>query len=173
MTERKEFVELIMAENRTLYAFAYSICRNHADAEDIVQQASSVMWRKFDTYDPDRSFGAWARSILYRTAMNHLRKRGKRPVLCDPEILEQMVGAYEEADNCFGHERLLDALKSCVEKLSVIHRRMVEMRYFHRKPSAQIGKALNRSVQAVNTGLLRVRRRLELCIRASLQGEEA
>jgi RNA polymerase sigma-70 factor (ECF subfamily) len=173
MPDGKDFVEMLMAENRTLYAFAYSICRSHADAEDIVQQASSVMWKKFDTYDPNRSFGAWARAILYRTAMNHVRKRGKRPVLCDPEILEQLVDAYDEVDDCFAHDRLLDALRACVRKLPALHRRMVEMRYIERKPSVRIGEALDRSVQAINTALLRIRRRLEICIRASLQGEEA
>ena len=171
MEAQGEFVKLLTAHNMKLYAFALSICKNHQDAEDVLQTAAAVMWKKHGDFEPGSDFGAWARAVLYRTAMNHVRARKRGAVLCDIETLEALSGAFEAADEIYDDRRLMDALDECMGRLSPKQRRLLELRYWENKRSAQLGTILGKSVSAIDVTLLRVRRRLERCIRTALTTE--
>jgi RNA polymerase sigma factor (sigma-70 family) len=45
--------------------------------EDVVQDTLLTIHRARRTYDPDRSFGAWLRTIARRRAIDGLRRRGR------------------------------------------------------------------------------------------------
>ena len=47
-SDRNEvFVELLMLHQQRLYGFIYTLVPNPADAEDLLQQTSLVLWQKF------------------------------------------------------------------------------------------------------------------------------
>jgi RNA polymerase sigma-70 factor (ECF subfamily) len=51
----------------SLYRHAYWLSRNHAEAEDLVQEAVAKALRAFDTFQPDTNFKAWIFRILRNT----------------------------------------------------------------------------------------------------------
>ena len=55
-----EFARLFQDCHRQLFAYVHVLVRNYTDAEDVVQQTSLVLWRKFGEYQPGTSFAAWA-----------------------------------------------------------------------------------------------------------------
>jgi RNA polymerase sigma-70 factor (ECF subfamily) len=59
-----------------LYRVAFGITRNHADAEEVVQDAFVALFRKVDAFEGRAALGTW----LYRVATNAalVRRRGKR-----------------------------------------------------------------------------------------------
>ncbi len=53
-----EFVRLFTTYEVRLRAFAMTLLANHADVEDVLQQANVVLWTKFDDYEPGTNFMA-------------------------------------------------------------------------------------------------------------------
>lgn len=50
------FVRLLNAAHDRLVAYLASLLGNRHDAEDVFQQASVTMWRRFDTFEPGTTF---------------------------------------------------------------------------------------------------------------------
>ena len=50
------FAELFRDCYRQLFVYVHALVRNYTDAEDVVQQASLVLWRKFDEYRARHEF---------------------------------------------------------------------------------------------------------------------
>ncbi len=55
-----EFAEDLRRHQTQIFGFIYSLVRNFDDADDLFQQTSLVLWKKYDRYDPSKSFVAWA-----------------------------------------------------------------------------------------------------------------
>jgi RNA polymerase sigma factor (sigma-70 family) len=51
----------------SLYSHAFWLCRNHAEAEDLVQETISKALRAFGSFQPDTHFKAWIFRILRNT----------------------------------------------------------------------------------------------------------
>src|SRR5919201_2032012 len=77
------FEPVVRAYVQRLFAFAYAMSGNAADAEEVAQDAFLRAHRALRRYEPERvrqlSLSAW----LHRIALNVLRNRlrGRRPVL--------------------------------------------------------------------------------------------
>jgi RNA polymerase sigma-70 factor (ECF subfamily) len=70
------FDALLSAERRHLYGIAYSILRDHADAEDALQEAMFQAWKSWDDVRAEEARRTW----LVRICVNHCinRRRGLR-----------------------------------------------------------------------------------------------
>jgi RNA polymerase sigma-70 factor (ECF subfamily) len=55
-------------------AYARFLTRNHADAEDLVQRAYEIAWKKMPS-QPVARFGPWVQRILFNLAQNLWRAR--------------------------------------------------------------------------------------------------
>src|SRR3954471_22737634 len=68
------FAALLARHHVALMGFVLSLVPSWSDAEDIVQEASALMWRKFGDFEPGTNFLAWACQIARFLVMNHIRK---------------------------------------------------------------------------------------------------
>ncbi len=59
---------------RELRAFAMSLARNHATADDLVQDTIVKAWSKFDKFTPGTNLRAWLFTILRNTFFSNRRK---------------------------------------------------------------------------------------------------
>jgi RNA polymerase sigma-70 factor, ECF subfamily len=64
---------------RRLYAAAYRMTRNAADAEDLVQETLLRAWRGYDRFTPGTNIRAWLYTILGRACTDGRRKDGRSP----------------------------------------------------------------------------------------------
>ena len=172
MRSERVFSELVTSNRMMLYAFAFSICRSHHDAEAILQEAIIIAWQKMDEFDAGTPFGKWTRAIVYRVAMNHYRAGQRRPVLCDEETLSALSDAFNNVERDTGSQGLLEALDTCIKKLSEKNSRVLRMRYFDRMKVSEMAKVLRRSVSAIDVMVFRLRKRLEKCIRVEWRQED-
>lgn len=60
-----------------LRAFAISLTRNHALADDMVQDTILKAWTKIDTFQTGTNMQAWLFTILRNTYYSHRRKRAR------------------------------------------------------------------------------------------------
>lgn len=58
----------------SLRAFALSLCRNSAQADDLVQETILKAWSNIEKFDPDTKLEAWLFTILRNTFYSSLRK---------------------------------------------------------------------------------------------------
>jgi RNA polymerase sigma-70 factor (ECF subfamily) len=115
---------------RSLYATAYRLTRNAADAEDLVQETYLRAYRAFASYVPDTNVRAWLYTILYRVRADHYRRASRSPRTV--ELLDEGPGvAAPQEGLARGQEdiaRALNALPECFRS-AVILRDVQEFSY--------------------------------------------
>lgn len=67
-----------------LMQYAYGLCRNKADVDDVVQEAMLKAYRGRGTYIDNGSMLRWAKRIVRNTYRSLLRSEAHRSHLCDP-----------------------------------------------------------------------------------------
>ncbi|MCL5283326.1 MAG: sigma-70 family RNA polymerase sigma factor [Armatimonadetes bacterium] len=72
-----EFDELVKRTHRQAYNIAYRLSGNHADAEDITQEAYLRAFRFFDRYNREMPFENWLYRIISNVFIDEVRKRPK------------------------------------------------------------------------------------------------
>ena len=164
-----EFVALYTRHSSRLRGYIMSLVPNWADAEEVLQDTSSVLWKKFDRFVPDSDFFAWACQIAVFEVMHYRRSKGRERV----RFGEEFVNAVADEAMAMGEE--LDdmrwALTSCMEKLLEKDRRVIEERYREGATTRSAADSLGRSVDAVYKALGRVRKQLLECIQRELNEE--
>lgn len=78
--EREEFDKLVRRCHRQAYNIAYRLTGNHADAEDLTQEAFLRAYRFFDRYNRSMPFENWLYRIMSRVFIDELRKKPKFPI---------------------------------------------------------------------------------------------
>ena len=161
----------LVAENRgRVFGYIYAMLHNMADAEDIYQQTTVLMWQKFDEFQPETNFGSWALKIAYFTIKNFQRSQQRNRVFFRDSVMEKVAGSYRALDEGQSSERV-DALIACVKRLPESHQRILRMHYVENAPIQQIAERQGRSRAAVSMVLSRLRRVLFQCIRSKLATE--
>ena len=66
---QQQFIRLFLQSERELVRYVMVFVPNVADARDVIQETAAALWQKFDQYDPQKPFVAWA----CRFALNEAR----------------------------------------------------------------------------------------------------
>ena len=169
-----EFLKLFLKHNSALYAYiiARGIRPDHAD--DVLQNVASVLWGKFDDFQPGTNFNAWAFSVAKIEIMRTLddEQRDSRKIRLDPETLKDL-----ESLEIRRHGGVLDDRKhllvSCLKKLGDAAAQLIRMRYGDELPMNEIARRLNLSGLAARIKVCRIRKLLRDCVAANLGGSGA
>jgi RNA polymerase sigma-70 factor (ECF subfamily) len=152
-----------------MYALILSLVPNWADADDIAQQVRLRLWEQFDDYDPDKDFGAWARTIAYYLILDYRKKASTRAQRFSQEFIDivadRAVAAGGELD------RRQAALAGCLGKLPDKRRQLLKRYYGEHESRPQIAVEMNCSFPALRKSLQRIRKTLMRCIEQTIQRE--
>ena len=133
--ERREFDALVERYHRQAYNIAYRMAGNHAEAEDLTQEAFIRAFRFFGQYRRELPFDSWLYKIMSNVFIDRLRRRPKAKIrsLDQPVTTEDGEAQFEIADTQEGPEgevlsremdsRIQDALEELPEafRLTVIY----------------------------------------------------
>jgi RNA polymerase sigma-70 factor, ECF subfamily len=72
--EREAFYELVRPYERMIYATAFSVMKNPADAEEIAQEAVLKAFSHLSSFRAESKFSTWLVQITYNEAKMKLRK---------------------------------------------------------------------------------------------------
>lgn len=169
--ETQRFLRLLMPIQGRIYAYILSQWPHRADADDIMQETTAVLWEKFETYQPGTDFLAWSITVAKYTVLKYRKKRTRHPIpLCD----EAVRALQDESDAFFKKfDRRLGALKECVKKLPPRDGQFLQLRYEQELPPARIAGRFDLSTRAVYKSLSRIHHILMRCIRHSLAEDAA
>ncbi|MBN2513026.1 MAG: sigma-70 family RNA polymerase sigma factor [Sedimentisphaerales bacterium] len=145
MSNKDEFFSLFLKHNNQLFAFILTLVPNYADAEDLFQDTASILWAKFDQFDPERSFISWARQIAKNRILNYYTRK-KSVFQLDEALIEKLASQTVRAsDAC---EQKKAALKDCIKKMNRQDAAIIQLRYHQGVSMLDIA---NRRQQSVNT----------------------
>jgi RNA polymerase sigma-70 factor (ECF subfamily) len=163
-----EFLRLFSRCSGRIYTFILTLVMRDADADEIFQDTSLVLWKKFGTFEPDGNFYSWACRIAYIEVLR-LRQKNRRLQIVSDEALSVLAEiAIDRADDL---DARTQALEHCLEKLGGADRLLIEQRYHQQLTPKEIAAASARSVYAVYRALARVHTALLNCIRRQLARE--
>lgn len=160
--DRDDFAELLVCNQRRVFAYIVTLLSNRDDAEDVFQNTCLILWKKWAEYDPRRDFFAWACGIAHNEARNILRKKRPPRLYLSEDVMAQVAETRLKAD------RLLELrgqyLSQCIEKLADVQRKLVEKCYLGDTPINRLAEELGISPAALTMRLQRIRKTLFECI---------
>jgi RNA polymerase sigma-70 factor (ECF subfamily) len=165
-----EFLHFFNQCEPDLRAYIGSVVRDVHAQEDVFQDVSRTLWQSFDQYDPERSFGAWARGVATRKMLEARRKNARFPLIFPQETLEAILDAFDADEE---NQRLQEsALQLCLEALPEKSRQILNARYQTGLKCDRIAKQLGMNLKAVHQVLCRLRKGLEECIQHRLANDD-
>jgi RNA polymerase sigma-70 factor (ECF subfamily) len=168
----KLFLRLFLHNERRLYAYVLTLLGNHADADDVLQEASLVMWDKFDEKHPPDDFVAWGCRIAYFKVLDFRKKRQRSRVQFSQVMLERLAETAIEQASTLQLDQRREALAGCIEKLAAGDRDLLTRRFADGASIHAIAAQRGRSTDALYKALARIRRALFDCVTRRLATEE-
>jgi len=147
------FETLFRQHQGEVYGWIVRMVRNPALAEDLTIETFWRIYRAHARFDPERSFGAWARRIATNVAIDHLKSARhevelpanvRAPAQADPGVHAETQAAIALAF------RSLPAKLQAAATLALVEER----------PQEEIGEALGISASAVKSRIFRATRLL-------------
>ena len=114
--DHQAFEMLVRRRQGPLRQLLRRICRDHALADDLAQQAFLQAWLGLSTLREPAAFGGWLRRLAVNCALQQLRRRGE---WTDAEAGADLAAPVEDPGAAMDIERLLQRL-SAPERLCVV-----------------------------------------------------
>jgi RNA polymerase sigma-70 factor (ECF subfamily) len=164
------FIERFVRSQDRIYAYVATVLPNRTDAEEVFQQTSLVLWKKWQQFDPSRDFVAWACGIAHHEVQNFLRKHKDRGrVFLSDDVLEEVGRVRLEGQGLLEARR--QALANCLDQLEKGNRELLERCYAGRDRIKTIAEERGQQPNALYMTLKRLRRALFDCVNRTLAAE--
>ena len=145
------FLNQVVPLQTQMYRLAFSIMKNHFDAEDAVQDAMLKAWRKMDTLRNENVFTPWMKTILRNQCIEALRKNSR----CIPCELKDVPQAQPEIP--YDMTELLDGLNAALRQTLWLHDgqgyKMREIAEMMRVPVTTVRSRLHRGRNQIRNTL--------------------
>ena len=166
----KVFLTLLMANQRRINSYILSVVPNFSDADDIMQETISVMWRKFGGFEVGTDFASWGLKVAHYCILNYRKKKGKDRLIFSDNIFQQINAVAKEKQD--ETDDRIKYLRRCIKKLKLTDQRLLKARYELNYNAKNLAVQLDRSIQYVYKHLARIHHTLNLCVRRTLREEE-
>jgi RNA polymerase sigma-70 factor (ECF subfamily) len=176
--EHELFYELIRPYQKRVYAAAFAIVRNEADAEDVAQEAMLKAFKYLGQFRSEARFSTWLIQITVNEA--RMRKRKERSNMMEPITDHQdEEGNYTPRDFADWREipsetlertEVREKLTLALAELGEKYREVFVLRDMQQLSIDQTATVLNISAAAVKTRLLRARLMLRDLLSPGLGG---
>ncbi|HEY6252970.1 MAG TPA: RNA polymerase sigma factor [Candidatus Angelobacter sp.] len=168
-----ESVETLVAEHSSMaFRIAYSILRNHHDAEDAVQECFLRILKHAKRLHRVRTPKTWVARIAWTTARDRRSSRARTTVnetVGEPELLAQIADKKLGADEQLAGKQLQGLLAQMIAALPEDLRQPLELSTVQELNSAEIAEIMNIPEGSVRTRLMRARQRLKEKLSAVLE----
>ena len=162
------FSELVKQYDRRVFRMAKQITQNDEDAEDVLQETFLKAYSHLDDFQGNSRFYTWLVRIAVNEALMKLRKRrSDRTVpLDDPidtgedELVREVAVWDENPEEKYSRDELGQILDEAIQSLKPAYRTVFVLRDIEELSIEETAEALNLSISAVKSRLLRARLQL-------------
>jgi RNA polymerase sigma-70 factor, ECF subfamily len=170
-------VESLVADySRMVFRIAYSILRNHHDAEDAAQECFLRVWKHKDRLHDVQNAKTWLARIAWTTALD--KRRGGRKMLSlddgDPgaELLDSLSDSSPAADEQLVNRQKQQLLQRLIAALPEDLAETLELSTVQELNSAEIAEVMKIPEGSVRTRLFRARKQLKEKLTVLLEGRK-
>ncbi len=169
--------ELLARDHRKAFRLALRITNNHADAEDVLQDALLKAYIKLSQFRGESSISTWLSSIVLRQAISTMRWRCSRkeiPLDAGSETIDDRASSrasMDPADNpesCVIQAELREMLARSIEDLEIKFRVVLVMREMGDFSIEELADVLELSIPAAKARLFQARKHLHRHLRKRL-----
>ncbi len=140
-----------------VFAVAARVLGDHAEAEDVAQEAMLRLWRMAPDWQPGRAkVSTW----LYRVTMNLCIDRRRKNTHGRLDDMAEPADTAPGADEQLQQQARAEALQSALMRLPERQRQAVVLRHLEELANPEIGEIMGISVEAVESLTARGKRML-------------
>ncbi|MCB1134019.1 MAG: sigma-70 family RNA polymerase sigma factor [Verrucomicrobiae bacterium] len=152
-----------------LNAFVRSLMPGDPGADDVIQHANLVVWKKRRSFNLGTDFRAWLFSIARLEVLAHRKAAARKSwLVIDDDLTARLADAMATTTRETPYEEFRPALERCLSLLKPIERSVVERFYFDGESLKSIAATNQRSDGAMKVALHRIRATLRRCIEGRL-----
>ena len=162
------FTELVERYQNKIFRLAKNITQNDEDAEDVLQETFLKAYSHLEGFQGQYKFYTWIVRIAVNEALMKLRKRktGKTVSLDEPAdtgedtVVREIAVWEDDPEQKYSREELRQILDEAIESLKPAFRTVFVLRDIEELSTEETAEALNISIPAVKSRLLRARLQL-------------
>jgi RNA polymerase sigma-70 factor (ECF subfamily) len=166
------FVEIVARHREKMFAIAQSHLRNHADAEEIAQDAFIRAYRGLGRFRGDSSLASWLHTIVFNLSRNRCgyffrrHRHQTRSFDCivnydtDTTVGDLIASDNPTPDREVANREFHDNVMACIDKLSRRQREILILRNRMNQSYEEIALSLGLSRGTVKSRIARARKSL-------------
>jgi RNA polymerase sigma-70 factor, ECF subfamily len=148
-----------------VYRFVLRLVGNPTTAEDLISDVFLDVWRQADKFEGRSAVSTWMLAIARFKALSALRKRPDEEL--DEETAETIEDASDNPEVALEKKDKSAVLRQCLEKLSLEHREIVDLVYYHEKSVEEVAEIVGIPENTVKTRLFYTRKKLAELLQAA------
>ena len=167
---------LVAGHSVMVFRIAYSILRNHHDAEDAAQECFLRVWKQKDRLHEIDNAKTWLARIAWTTALDKRRAGRAMVLLSDDELgsglMQSIADSAPGADEQLAGTEMRQMLERLMARLPEDLRNTLELSTVRELNSAEIAEVMKIPESSVRTRLFRARKQLKEKMAAVLEGRK-
>ncbi len=160
--QHDQFLRSFTAHEPAVRAYIRRLVPGRADADDVMQDVSVVLWKKFGDFREGADFRPWAFGVARFEVLAWFRDKGRDRLVLDPEVVEMLADETALEESHFSQQR--EALEMCMEKVEPKQRDLLMQAYQPESRIQDVARGSGRTVTGFYQWLYRMRRTLLECI---------
>jgi len=153
----RAFEQLYRAYHARLTRFLDRMTRRRAVIEEVLNDTMLVVWNRSDTFNGRSKVCTWIFAIAYRKALKALQRHDEAVEDAEPD---QRAASDDGPERQMQQRQASMGLVRALDALSIDHRMVVELSYFHGMGYREIAEIVDCPVDTVKTRMFHARRRL-------------
>ena len=159
------FTLLVQRHHLRLYRLAYRYLFNQAAAEDVVQQCYVKYWQRPEAWRGEKGvkFTSWFSRVVINACLDHHRREKMQPLEASTQQdWEKQQAQWQQQDDeqAMQYEAQQHALMQAIKHLPDRQAMAVNLVYYEQYSYQQVAEAMNISVSALQSLVLRAKHAL-------------
>ena len=171
---------LVEKYKRMVYRLAMQITKNHADADDVMQETFIKVYRSIRTFRKDAAFETWLYRIAVNEALNFVKRRERQQTSAFETVSEAEYETTARYRAQIANDPHVQAEKAelrhhvteAVNSLSLKQRTVVILHEFEGLTHAEIASILNCSEGTVRSRLHYARKKLRTLLKPYMDASD-
>ena len=161
--DRSAFNALYDSTSGKLYSVAITILKNHAEAQEALQDCYMNVWRRAASYDPDRASAmSWLIAVARNAAIDRLRRRRDHSNIDDvPEPEDEFAISPEAAA---GASQEAERLHDCLGELSDREAELIRSAFMSGASYSEIAQQKAKPLGTIKSTIRRAMMKLRHCL---------
>jgi len=157
-----------------LYSYALVLTRNHAEAEDLVQETYVRAMQAMGRLRAGSNIKGWLFTILKNIFLNQLRKRRNGPQMTEIEVWDDVANSVVEPSkdphDLYVSKMEAEQVRAAIRELPVEFREIILLREYEDLSYQEIANVLGCPVGTVMSRLGRARTKLRTLLCSNVEG---